>query len=115
MDDIETKPSEAVPQRRLWRVTVERTIMVMAADDREAESEAKYYFCEDDGKPDMISALAVSDVGEIPPKWRNGIPWGGDRNDDRTCRERVEPHDPDRRHAGATISAFTACEKELLP
>jgi hypothetical protein len=80
---------------RLWRVAMQRTLMVMAADESQAKQEAEYYLWEDNGEPDKIVASAVSSIEDIPKKWRNGIPWGGDRNDDRPCRERVEPpNDP---------------------
>lgn len=75
---------------RLWRVTVERTMMVVAADEREAEREAEYYAKEEDSLADMVAASLVSRVEDIPQEWRDSIPWGGDRKDDRTCAERVE-------------------------
>ena len=77
---------------RLWRVTVERTIMVMADDERGAERAAEYHMRDDDGDSDMIQAREMKSVEAIPKIGHDCIPWGGDRKDDRTCAERLEPH-----------------------
>lgn len=75
---------------RMWRVTVERTLMVMAADERSAEQEAVYYAREEDSEPEMVAAQCVSSAEQIPLEWRDSIPWGGDREDSRTCSERLD-------------------------
>lgn len=78
---------------RLWRVTVEYTLLVVADSEREAETEAEYYAGEDGSEPDMSIARQVRTIEDVPNEWRNSIPFGGDRKDERTCRERVTPND----------------------
>lgn len=74
---------------RLWRVTVEYELLVVADNEREAESEGEYYAGEDGSEPGMVIAHQVRSVEEIPHEWRQAIPFGGDRDDERTCVERV--------------------------
>ena len=77
---------------RLWRVTVEYELIVMADDEREAESEGEYYAGEDGSEPGIVVAHQIRKVEEIPKEWRQSIPFGGDRDDERTCVERVTPN-----------------------
>ena len=78
---------------RLWRVTVEYELLVVADNEREAESEGEYYAGEDGSEPGMVTAHQVRKVEEIPAEWRQAIPFGGDRDDERTCAERVTPNE----------------------
>jgi hypothetical protein len=78
---------------RLWRVTVEYELIVVADNEREAESEGEYYAGEDGSEPGTVMAHQVRKVEEIPAEWRQAIPFGGDRADERTCVERVTPND----------------------
>jgi len=78
---------------RLWRVTVEYTLLVVADTEREAETEAEYYVGEDGSEPDMSIAHQVRTIEDVPNEWRNSIPFGGDRKDERTCRARVTPNE----------------------
>jgi hypothetical protein len=78
---------------RLWRVTVEYTLLVVADNEREAATEAEYYAGEDGSEPDMSIAHQVCSIEDVPNEWRNSIPFGGDRKDERTCRERVTPNE----------------------
>ena len=80
------------PTSRLWRVTVEYTLLVVADNEREAATEAVYYAGEDGSEPDMSIAHQVCSIEDVPNEWRNSIPFGGDRKDERTCRERVTPN-----------------------
>jgi hypothetical protein len=68
---------------------VEYTLLVVADTEREAETEAEYYAGEDGSEPDMSVAHQVRTIEDVPNEWRNCIPFGGDRKDERTCRERV--------------------------
>jgi len=77
---------------RLWRVTVEYELLVVADNEREAESEGEYYAGEDGSEPGIVMAHQVRKVEDIPAEWRQAIPFGGDKDDERTCVERVTPN-----------------------
>jgi len=77
---------------RLWRVTVEYELLVVADNKHEAETEAEHYAGEDGSEPDMSIAHKVLTIEDVPNEWRNCIPFGGDQKDERTCRERVTPN-----------------------
>jgi len=77
---------------RLWRVTVEYELLVVADSARQAESEAEYYAGEDGSEPSVTVATKVHKIEDVPADWQDSIPFGGDRKDERTCRERVTPN-----------------------
>lgn len=98
--ETQPKPKAGLPlgaahgsASRLWLVTVEYTLLVVADSEREAETEAEYYVGEDGSGPAMSIAHQVRTIEDVPNEWRNSIPFGGDRKDERTCRERVTPND----------------------
>lgn len=98
-ESTQTKPETgqtlaptACSASRLWRVTVEYELLVVADNEREAESEGEYYAGEDGSEPGIVMANQVRTVEEIPAEWRQAIPFGGDRDDERTCVERVTPN-----------------------
>lgn len=98
---------------RLWRVTVEYTLLVVAETEREAETEAEYYAGENGGEADMSIAHVVRTIEDVPNEWRNSIPFGGDRKDGRTCWERVTPNDQAHRlPPTATVERRGNCEIE---
>jgi hypothetical protein len=74
---------------RLWRVTVEYELLVVADSERQAESEAEYYVGKDGSEPSLTVATKVQKIEDVPAEWQDSIPFGGDRKDERTCRERV--------------------------
>lgn len=78
---------------RLWRVTVEYELLVVADSERQAESEAEYYAGDDGSEPSLTVATKVHKIEDVPADWQDSIPFGGDRKDERTCRERVTPND----------------------
>ena len=82
-------PAPTGSASRLWRVTVEYELIVVADNEREAESEGEYYAGESGSEPGIVMAHQVRKVEEIPAEWRLSIPFGGDRDDERTCVERV--------------------------
>jgi hypothetical protein len=92
----QSKPEAGAPTAgsasRLWRVTVEYTLLVVADNECEAATEAEYYAGEDGSEPDMSIAHQVCSIEDVPNEWRNSLPFGGDRKDERTCRERVTPN-----------------------
>ena len=77
----------------LWRVTVEYELLVVADTERQAESEAEYYSREDGSSVTMTVANEIRKIEDVPADWQDSIPFGGDRKDERTCRERVTPND----------------------
>lgn len=77
---------------RLWRVTVEYELLVVADTERQAEAEAEYYAGEDGSDPSLTVATKVCKIEDVPADWQDSIPFGGDRKDERTCRERVPPN-----------------------
>ena len=77
---------------RLWRVTVEYELLVVADSERQAESEAEYYAGDDGSEPSLTVATKVHKIEDVPADWQDSIPFGGDRKDERTCRERVTPN-----------------------
>ena len=92
----EAKPNCApVPgsASRLWRVTVEYELLVVADDERKAESEAEYYAREDGSNLILTVATKVHKIEDVPDEWKDSIPFGGDRKDERTVRERVMQND----------------------
>lgn len=69
---------------KLFKVYVERTVMVMARDQDSAEYEAERLTDRGDcGEADICHAVAVDAVEQIPPEWSGCIPFG--EEDDRTC------------------------------
>ena len=74
---------------RLWRVTVEFELVVEAKTEREAESLAEYHANHDGSEPGLVVATVLRRIEDAPEEWRDIIPFGGDRNDERTVRERV--------------------------
>jgi len=77
---------------RLWRVTVEYELLVVADSERQAESEAEYYAGENGSEPSLTVATKVQKIEDVPAEWQDSIPFGGDRKDERTCRARVTPN-----------------------
>ena len=77
---------------RLWVAKVHYTLLVVADNIHKAHEEAEHYAGEDGSDPDGVDAFAVTEIEEIPLEWRESIPFGGDRKDDRTCAQRVPPN-----------------------
>ena len=97
--ETQPKPEAGLPlgaargsASRLWRVTVEYELLVVADSERQAESEAEYYAGEDGSEPSLTVATKVHKIEDVPADWQDSIPFGGDRKDERTCRERVTPN-----------------------
>lgn len=73
---------------KLFYVTVECDIMVEAEDKDEATRLAESCIGKDGTEP-MGYAHEIKTVVEVPMEWQDSIPFGGDKNDFRTCRERL--------------------------
>lgn len=64
---------------KLWAVTIERTIMVMANDETQAEQLAHENEREETmNDPDFVSATEVLSPARIPEAWQSSLPYGGD-------------------------------------
>lgn len=73
----------------LFKVTIERTLVVVARTSGEAECLAPAYAREEDSEPDSIIATPITSIEQVPNVWRNAIPWGGRGDDDNTVEQRL--------------------------
>jgi len=76
--------------KKLYEVTVEHTVYVMAEDDNEAKWEAELALDDSryDIQPDSVIASRVKSY--IDKEWRDGQPYNQDADDERTCAEILE-------------------------
>lgn len=78
--------TDTVEVKRLYNVSIERTIMVMADSEDDAERLALRSEREEiSNEPDFVSANLVTGRPRIPEPWRDSLPYGGD--DDMTCAQ----------------------------
>lgn len=80
---------------KLWAVTIERTIMVLAEDETKAEQAAIESEREESAnEADFISARECKYVGDVPKLWRDCIPYGGPDGPlrDLNCLQVLEHH-----------------------
>lgn len=70
--------------KRLFEVIVEKTIYVLADDEREAELEAGTYEQEEDGY--VLACVEVRDEVRVPNEYMDSIPYG-DNPEDLTVQE----------------------------
>jgi hypothetical protein len=73
--------------KKLFEVSIEKTVYVLAEDEREAEREAKTYEDEVDG--DVLSCNEILDPVRVPNEWMDAIPFG-DNPDDLTVKQILE-------------------------
>jgi hypothetical protein len=78
------------PSLPLWKVSIEIEIMVVAENRQKAEAEALYHLTEERDNALSVYAEEIEDAQAIPMEWRQGIPYGDNRGDDRTCLERLK-------------------------
>lgn len=74
---------------RLWKVTVEKMVVVEAGTRHEAQMLGEIHVNDDDSEPTGLKVVEVKQPDDLPPEWRAAIPYGGDRKDYRECRERL--------------------------
>jgi len=61
----------------LYNVRIERTIMVVAENENEAERLALIAESDEAGNvPDFINIVEVSSMIDIPKEWRDSLPYG---------------------------------------
>lgn len=71
---------------KLYEVTVEYTIYVVAEDEFEAELEAKSHV--QDEEPQHLDANEIENEKRIDGQWRGSIPYGAEG--DETCVQAFE-------------------------
>jgi len=77
---------------KIFVVDIQRSIMVVAEDERDAESVALSN--EREESPDLISAHEVKGLEQVPKEWRDTIPYG-ENEDGKTIRQiMTEPAAP---------------------
>lgn len=78
--------------RQLWKVEIERTIMVEADTQDEAEEIGMRYESQETmNDPEGVTTSAVTQCHQIPGPWHGSIPYGG--RTDRTCAQILSPPD----------------------
>lgn len=82
---IEPKP---ITRQKLYCVSVETEIYVVAMDEDEAEEIAERALDEDRIEPDFVSAREVVTPLHIDHDWLHGIPFGIET--DETCEQILE-------------------------
>jgi hypothetical protein len=66
-------------EQKLYAVTIERTIMVVAENETAAEQLASEHEREETfSVADYVHALPVSTLSRVPKAWRECLPYGGD-------------------------------------
>lgn len=61
--------------------------MVLAENSTEAERVAWYGEREEISEPDQSHATEVTSLADIPEEWHDGIPYGSDIRDEKTCQQ----------------------------
>jgi hypothetical protein len=77
--------------KKIFEVTVTKTLYVLADDEHEAELEAKTYESEDDG--DVQVGSEITSLEQVDDNWRDSIPFG-DQDGDMSIRQLLEPLQP---------------------
>ncbi len=75
---------------KLYKVTYETEIVILAEDEKEALTYASYYVKEE--KPELMDWELVEDMGQIS-KWKGCIPYSAKRQynvNERRCEEFVK-------------------------
>lgn len=78
--------------KRLFEVTVEKTMYVLAEDSDEAELEAKTYESEEDAQ--VLSAREITSADQIPQDCLDTLPWGNDEGPELTLAQIMEQPAP---------------------
>jgi hypothetical protein len=74
---------------KLYKVTYETEVVILAEDEKEAISNAPYYVKEE--TPELMDLELVESMGQIT-KWKGAIPYSAKRQynvNDRRCEEFV--------------------------
>jgi len=74
---------------KLYKVTYETEVVILAEDEKEAISNAQYYVKEE--APELMDRELVDTMGQIP-NWKGSIPYSAKRQynvNERRCEEFV--------------------------
>lgn len=83
--------AEGEKPKRLYSVTIEHTLYVIAEDDSEAEREGQSNV--GDVSPSFTTAYEITKIEQIDVDWLNERPFG-DYEEDVTCKEFLEERMP---------------------
>jgi len=83
--------AEGEKPKRLYEVTIEHSLYVIAEDDDEAEREAQHNV--NDVSPSFSTAYEITKIEQIDSDWLNERPFG-DYEEDVTCKEFLEERMP---------------------
>ena len=76
---------------KLYKLTYETEIFILAENEKEAISNAKYYVSEE--TPELVEWDAVEDMNQIPPNWKGAIPYSAQRHynvEEKLCEDFVK-------------------------
>jgi hypothetical protein len=76
-------------EMKLYKLTYETEIVILAEDEKEALANAQYYVKEE--TPELVDWTGVDEMNQIP-KWKGAIPYSAKRQynvNDRRCEEFV--------------------------
>ena len=78
--------------KKLYKVNLEYTVLLMAENAALAESEAESLVGEDGADTaDMVISHEVKELDDIPIEWRDALPFNN--YDNETCAQIVEKYD----------------------
>ena len=75
---------------KLWEVTIERSLFVLAENARDAESIGVRNEREESyNSADFVNAIEITDLKRIPKEWRDSLPYSKklDGEINLTCEE----------------------------
>ena len=104
-------PDDEKP-KKLFEVTVEYTVYVVAENEREAEEVAQQYAHEDE--PAFTHGVEIKNEGSIDKDWVGSIPYGG-VTDDKTCTQVIRelyPPPPEPPYNDPNQMELPGCEEE---
>lgn len=78
--------------KKLFEVSIEKTIYVLAEDEHEAELEAKTY--EGEEEADNLSIREVMGSNQIPREYMDTLPYGDHEGKEMTLAEIMEQPPP---------------------
>lgn len=79
--------------KRLYAVSVDTTVFVVASSPREAERAAVDAIHENDGGVELMAYASREPVTALPRAWRGALPYG-DNDEDRTCEDWMSASSP---------------------
>jgi hypothetical protein len=74
---------------KLWEVTIERSIFVLAETDVTAAEIALHAESDESfNEPDFVNSIEIIDLKRVPTEWRSSLPYSEDfKSNKLTCEE----------------------------